>query len=58
VRRGFASGHFGRDVTVLSAAMLLVLGAHLIQIAVRVVVLEWCGAFSSFTPAFYHSAVN
>jgi hypothetical protein len=58
VRRGFAGGHFARNVTVLSAAMLLGLVAHLFQIAVWAVVFEWCGEFSSFTPAFYHSAVN
>ena len=58
VRRGYAGGRFSRDVTVLSVAMLVALAAHLIQIAVWAAVLELCGEFFSFAPAFYHSAVN
>ena len=58
VRGGFAGARFSRNVMVLSAAMLVVLAAHLIQIAVWALVFELCGEFPGFAPAFYHSAVN
>jgi Ion channel len=58
VQRGFAGAHFGRNVMVLSAAMLVALVAHLIQIAIWALVFELCGEFSGFRGAFYHSAVN
>jgi hypothetical protein len=58
VRRGFAGEHFGRNVMVLSGAMLVALAAHLIQIAAWAFVFELCGEFSGFAAAFYHSAVN
>jgi hypothetical protein len=58
VRSGFAGGRFGRNVIVLSVAMLVALAAHLIQIAAWALVFELCGEFSGFPAAFYHSAVN
>ncbi len=58
VRSGFAGGRFSRNVIVLSVAMLVSLAAHLIQIAAWALVFEFCGEFSGFPAAFYHSAVN
>ena len=58
VRSGFAGGRFSRDVLVLSVVMLIVLAAHLVQIAIWAVLFELCGEFSRFGEAFSHSAVN
>src|SRR5260370_41790421 len=57
-RGGFAGARFSRNVMVLSAAMLVVLAAHLIQIAVWAVGFELCRDFPGFAPAFFHFAVN
>ncbi len=47
-----------RDLTMVAAAALLALTAHLIEMAAWAVVFLLCGEFSDLAAAFYHSAVN
>ena len=57
-RLGHAGIKFWRDVTIVGVAALLAFIAHLIEIAAWAVVFILCAEFTSFAPAFYHSAVN
>jgi hypothetical protein len=62
VRRERRLGHTGvrfwRDVTIVGTVAVLAFIAHLIEIAAWAVVFILCTEFTSFAPAFYHSAVN
>lgn len=57
-RLGRAGVHFFQDVTVVASAVLVVLAAHLIEMAVWALVFERCGEFRNFATAFYSSAEN
>jgi len=57
-RLGRAGVRFSRDVTIVAAATLLALAAHLVEITAWAVVFALCGEFLDFAAAFYHSAVN
>jgi len=47
---------FWRDLLIVTAAMLLAVAGHLIEMGVWALTLELCGEFSNFAAAFYHSA--
>jgi hypothetical protein len=62
VRRETNRGRTGRsfwiDLTVVAQAMFFALMAHLAEIALWAVLFIFCGEFSEFETAYYHSAVN
>jgi len=62
VRRERRLGHFGAsygsDLVIVVVAILLIFGAHLIEIAIWAMVFIQCGEFPAFGLAFDHSAVN
>jgi hypothetical protein len=49
---------FGTDVAIAAVVMLVLLAAHLIEVAVWAVLFIVCGEFADFGTAYYHSAVN
>jgi hypothetical protein len=49
---------FWTDVAIVTAVMLLVGAAHLVEIGVWAVLFMLCGEFSTFPAAYDHSAVN
>src|SRR5271155_3424824 len=55
---GRAGVLFWGDVAIVAGATLLVLLAHLVEIAIWAVVLESCGEFTRLAQALYHSAMN
>jgi hypothetical protein len=55
---GRVGASFWRDAAITSVATLVVLGAHLIEIATWAIVLLACGEFQNMASGFYHSAVN
>src|ERR1700730_3712173 len=55
---GRAGVRFWSDLAIVAAAMLLALTGHLIEIALWALALDFCGEFSNFAAAFYHSAGN
>jgi Ion channel len=57
-RLGRAGTGFLIDVTIIAAAVLLALTAHLIEIAVWAALFAICGQFPNVGTAIYHSAVN
>jgi len=57
-RLGRAGASFWADLTIVSAAIWVVLVAHLLEIGVWATVFELCGEFSTFAAAYNHSAVN
>jgi hypothetical protein len=58
IRRGHAQGSFWNIAFLLQIMVLLLLGAHLLQMAVWALVFVWCAQFGDFGTAFCHSAVN
>lgn len=58
LRLGRAGVGFWTDLAIVTAAMLLALAGHLIEIGLWALVLDFCGEFSSLAAAFYHSAGN
>ena len=58
IRRGRARGSFWNITFVLELIVLLLLGAHLVQMALWALLFIWCGQFRDFETAFDHSAVN
>jgi ion channel len=57
-RLGHVGGSFLINSSIVAAAVLFALVAHLIEIALWAVTFQLCGEFSGFAAAFYHSAVN
>jgi Ion channel len=57
-RLGHAGVRFWQDVNIVGMVAVLAFIAHLIEIAAWAVVFILCAEFTSFAPAFYHSAVN
>jgi hypothetical protein len=55
---GRAGTRFWRDVAIVTTATQLALVAHLMEITIWAAVLDHCGEFTRFAPAFYHSAMN
>jgi hypothetical protein len=49
---------FWRDVAIVGGVTLLILIAHVVEIAIWAALFNVCGEFTEFAPAFYHSAVN
>ncbi len=49
---------FFTDMWATGIILLLLLFGHLFQIGVWAAAFIWCGEFSSFKTAFYHSCVN
>lgn len=58
IRRGYARGSFLNITCVFELIVLLLLGAHVLQMAVWALLFIWCGQFREFGTALYHSAVN
>ncbi|SRR5216683_993153 len=62
VRRDLERGRVGirflTNLVFVTNATLLVLAGHLLEIGLWAVAFEFCGEFSNFAAAFYHSAVN
>src|ERR1700683_82714 len=58
LRLGRAGVRFRIDLLIVAGAMMMALIAHLIEIGLWAVVLNFCGRFSTFAAAFYHSAGN
>lgn len=58
LRLGRAGSSFWTDLAIVTGAILLALTGHLIEIGLWALALEFCGEFSSFAAAFYHSAGN
>ncbi|MBK1826567.1 ion channel [Haloferula rosea] len=56
-KRPLGASQWG-DNTTLAVILLMVLAAHLLQIALWAVSFMWIGEFELFRDAFYHSAVN
>jgi Ion channel len=46
------------DLMIVTAALMLALLAHLIEIGLWAILLVLCGEFQAFGLAFYHSAMN
>lgn len=57
-RLGVAGVRFHKDVTIVAAATLFALTAHLTEIGTWAIVFELCGEFRDFGAAFYSSAEN
>ncbi|HWY16711.1 MAG TPA: potassium channel family protein [Rhizomicrobium sp.] len=57
-RQGLADIRFPEDVRVTASIALLALAAHFAEIAIWAVALVFCGEFTRFSTAFYHSAMN
>ncbi len=55
---GIVEVRFRRDVLIVVSVVLVLFGAHLLEIAVWGGVLEMCGEFPAFGSAFYHSGGN
>jgi hypothetical protein len=49
---------FWTDLRIVTAAVMLALAAHLIEISVWALLFVWCGEFQALGLAFYHSAMN
>jgi hypothetical protein len=62
LRRQRKLGHVGTsfwyDFVIVAMTISFTLVAHLVEIALWAVLLEWCGEFPQFGSAFYHSAGN
>jgi hypothetical protein len=50
--------HFLTDTIFITWVTILLLATHLMEIGMWALTLEFCGEFSNFAAAYYHSAVN
>jgi Ion channel len=57
-RLGRIGAGFRSDFAIVVVAILVMLSAHLIEIALWSAIFVLCGEFSQFGIAYYHSAVN
>lgn len=57
-RLGRIGVHFSQDVAIVGTATLVVGAAHLFEITIWALVFVFCGEFTQFAGAFYHSATN
>ena len=58
IRAGRAGTKFWIDVAIVAAAIFFTAGAHLLEIGLWAGLFMFCGEFSEFAVAYYHSAVN
>jgi hypothetical protein len=58
LRRNWTGSGFISDAGTIAGAAMILLTAHLLEIAVWAVVLRECGEFRHFELACYHSAMN
>jgi hypothetical protein len=58
LRQGRAGVRFCTDLMLVTGATMLALAGHLIEIALWALGFVFCGEFSDFAAAFYHSAGN
>src|SRR5579864_7374786 len=56
LRSGRAGVRFWMDLVIVTGATILAFAGHLIEIGLWALVLNFCGEFSTFAAAFYHSA--
>ncbi len=57
-RLGRIGVQFWQDVAIVGTAALVVGAAHLFEITIWALVFVFCGEFTQFAGAFYHSATN
>ena len=57
-RLGRAGVNFWNDVGIVTLAISFALAAHLVDVALWAALFMFCGEFSGFGTAYYHSAVN
>jgi hypothetical protein len=57
-RLGRTGERFWLNVVVVGVAVVIALGAHLVEIGLWAILFMICGEFRVFATAFYHSAVN
>lgn len=58
LQRGRLGGAFWIDAAVVANVTLLALAGHLVEMGLWALVFSFCGEFSDYAAAFYHSAVN
>jgi hypothetical protein len=58
LKRGRLGARFSTDLAFIAGATMLALVGHLAEMGIWALVFEFCGEFSNFATAFYHSAVN
>ncbi len=58
LRLGRAGVRFWKDVGIVTGVTLVALAAHLVAIAAWALVFIFCGEFSQFARAVYHSGMN
>jgi hypothetical protein len=58
LERGWVGVRFLTDTIFITWVTILALAAHLAEVGMWALVLEFCGEFSNFASAYYHSAVN
>ena len=57
-RLGHAGVLFWRDVGIVAGVTIFALIAHLLEILIWAMVFDFCGEFTQFATAFYHSSMN
>jgi Ion channel len=57
-RRGHTGISFWRDLGIIAGAILWTFAAHVVEIAAWGIAFYYCGEFTNFAAAFYHSAEN
>ena len=58
LRLGRAGVRFWKDIVIVAGATVVALAAHLLAIATWALVFSFCGEFSQFAEAVYHSGLN
>jgi hypothetical protein len=58
LKTGLLGPRYWSNLAFVSAATLMILAGHFVEIAMWGGVFELCGEFGDFAGAFYHSAVN
>jgi hypothetical protein len=57
-RLGRAGVRFWKDVGIVAGVTMFALIAHLLEILIWALVFDFCGEFTQFATAFYHSSMN
>lgn len=55
---GRAGVRFWKDVGIVAGVTIFALIAHLLEILIWAIVFDFCGEFTQFATAFYHSSMN
>lgn len=57
-RLGRAGVRFFKDVGIVAGVTIFALIAHLLEILIWAMIFDFCGEFTQFATAFYHSSMN